>query len=153
VACAQNLVCKVGENHYPLADPQNQIYSLERQDINSLTPLDMKVSWPQLALGTAPPSQPIFISGDELEQTHLVMAGSVLFEYLTTGNVVALVVIFCIATLIFDALSKPTYPQFSWVGEGQGLLAWFKGNVTYIFHYADWVQDGYKKVLSCCTTV
>jgi hypothetical protein len=77
------------------------------------------------------------------------MAGGLIFEYLTTGNVVAVVVISCIVTLIFDALSKPAYPPFSWVGEGQGWLAWFKGNVTYLFHYADWVQDGYEKVLPC----
>jgi hypothetical protein len=74
------------------------------------------------------------------------MAGSLLIEYLTTTNVVGVVAISCIAALLVHAFSRPAYPQFQWVGEGRGILAWIKGNVTYLFHYADWVDDGYKKV-------
>jgi len=74
------------------------------------------------------------------------MAGSLLFEEnLTPGRVAAVAFTFCIATFIFGAFSEPALPQFVWVGEGKGLWAWLKGNVTYVFHYADWVQDGYKK--------
>ena len=75
------------------------------------------------------------------------MAGSLLYEYLTTGNVAAVVVISFFSTLAFNILSTPTYPQFAWGGEGPGILAWLKGNITFITHYADWVQDGYNKVL------
>jgi hypothetical protein len=81
------------------------------------------------------------------------MAVSLLLEDLTAGKVVALVVIACIATLIFGVLAEPAYPQFSWVGEGKGLVAWLKGNVTYLFHYSDWVQDGYRKVFSAQSIV
>jgi hypothetical protein len=85
------------------------------------------------------------------------MAVSLLLEYLTRANVAGVFVITVIATLAINAFSGPSYPpQFAWVGEGQGLLAWFKGNITYITQYADWVQDGYKKVFAphqifrCC---
>lgn len=70
------------------------------------------------------------------------MAESVAFEYLTAGNVVAVFIVSWIVTLAF---SKPAYPAFPWVGEGPGLLAWIKGNATYLFHYAEWVEDGYNK--------
>ena len=80
------------------------------------------------------------------------MAISLLSEDLTTGKVVTVVLISCVAALIFGALSEPAYPQFSWVGEGKGLWPWLKGNITYLFHYADWVQDGYRKVFFCCQT-
>lgn len=79
------------------------------------------------------------------------MAASLLFEYLTTGNVVASFAILAIATLVINALSAPTYPSFAWVGEGQGLWPWIKGNITFILHYHEWVKDGYKKVFLCCT--
>ena len=79
-------------------------------------------------------------------QDDLGMGESLVFEYLTAGNVAAVLIISTIASLIASALSSPTYPQFPWVGEGQGLWPWIKGNVTFVRHYADWVQDGYKKV-------
>lgn len=74
------------------------------------------------------------------------MATSVIFEYLTAGNVLATVLILGVVGLIANALSAPTYPSFAWVGEGRGLWPWIKGNVTYVLHYSEWVQDGYKKV-------
>jgi hypothetical protein len=74
------------------------------------------------------------------------MATSLLLEYLTTGNVIAVLIISVIAGVVASALSAPTLPSFAWVGEGKGLWPWIKGNVTYALHYPDWIQDGYKKV-------
>ena len=54
--------------------------------------------------------------------------------------------VFIVAWIVTLAFSKPAYPAFPWVGEGPGLLAWIKGNATYFFHYAEWVEDGYNKV-------
>jgi hypothetical protein len=76
------------------------------------------------------------------------MAGSVLLEHLTTRNVLAAIVVSFLVRLIFDAVAKPRYPHsFPRAGDGEGSLAWLKNSVGYVLHYADWVQDGYSKVL------
>jgi len=75
------------------------------------------------------------------------MATSLIPEYLTTGNVILVFVVISVARLVVDALWAPTLPSsFAWVGEGQGLWPWIKGNITYVRHYSDWIQYGYNKV-------
>jgi hypothetical protein len=75
------------------------------------------------------------------------MATSLILEYLTTGKVIVVFVISVVARLVVNALWAPTLPtSFAWVGEGQGLWPLIKGNITYVGHYSDWIQDGYKKV-------
>jgi len=74
------------------------------------------------------------------------MAANIL-EEITIGRLAFLAVLFCVASLALTAFSQPKYPQFQWIGEGRGVIAWLKGNFKYPFSYSDWVKDGYNKVL------
>jgi hypothetical protein len=78
------------------------------------------------------------------------MAGSVIlraFESLTTGRVVAAVVLFFLGAFIVDFTWKPRYPaSLPRIGYGDGVVGTMRNWIGYVLYFNDWVAEGYEKV-------
>jgi hypothetical protein len=78
------------------------------------------------------------------------MAGSVilhLLESLTTGRVIAAVLVFFFGAFIVDFTWKPRYPaSLPRMGYGDGVLGTMRNWLGYVLYFNDWVAEGYEKV-------
>ncbi|KAM0331369.1 hypothetical protein ACHAQA_003041 [Verticillium albo-atrum] len=69
-----------------------------------------------------------------------------LLEPITLGRLIATVFLLFVGSLIIDYTWKPTYPtSIPMVGHGRGFIPGFRNFFGYVFHYRDWIIEGYEK--------
>jgi hypothetical protein len=79
-----------------------------------------------------------------------IMAGSLILqalESLSTGRVIASILLFFFGAFIADFTWKPRYPKsLPRVGYGAGVLGTMRNWLGYVMYFNDWVAEGYEQV-------
>ncbi|ROT36464.1 cytochrome P450 [Sodiomyces alkalinus F11] len=77
---------------------------------------------------------------------HQLSLRAQLLDCLTIGRVILSIILFFIGSFVLDYTWRPSYPSsIPMVGHGRGLVNTIRNIANYMFHYREWVIEGYEK--------